>query len=59
MTQMRKCIVMSPDDEIRVKNFIRNVEAMRNEWMKLVQPVTVSDPAVDFDEIVDEGGLEQ
>ena len=38
MTQMRKCIAMSPDDETRVKCFIRNVEAMRNEWMKLVQP---------------------
>ena len=37
MMQMRKCIVMSPDNAIRVKYFIRNVEVMRNEWMKLVQ----------------------
>ena len=37
-TQMRKCIVMSPDDEIRIECFIRNVEAMRNKQLKLVQP---------------------
>ena len=36
--QMMKCIVMSPDDEIKVEWFIRNVEAMRNKWLKLVQP---------------------
>ena len=34
-TWMRKCIVVSPDNEIRIKCFIRNVKAMRNKWMKL------------------------
>ena len=37
-TQMRKNIVMSADDEIKVKSFIRNVEVMTNKQLKLVQP---------------------
>ena len=36
--QMRKCIVVSPDNEIRIKCFIRNVEVVRNKQLKLVQP---------------------
>ena len=35
---MMKCIVMRPDNKIKVKCFIRIVELMRNEQLKLVQP---------------------
>ena len=37
-TQMRRCIVMSADDKIKVKSFIRKVEVMTNRQLKLVQP---------------------